>query len=58
MTQYPEKCNQWDAREDVTSQLLAIPLVGFFRILRYILEPEFGEARLSTSIRVLAEKAL
>ena len=48
MMQYPEKSDQLDARWDVTPQLSGIPLVGFFRILRHILEPEFGETGLRT----------
>ena len=46
--QYPEKSDQWNARYDMASQLSGITLVGFFRLLRHILEPEFGE----TGIRV------
>ena len=49
MTQYPEKSNQWHARLDMTSELSGIPLVGFLRDLRHILEPEFGETGLRSS---------
>ena len=46
MTQYPEKFDQWGARYDVTTQLSGLTLARFFRIVRHILEPEFGETGL------------
>ena len=36
----------------MTSQLPGIPLVGFFGILRHILEPEFGETGLCSLNKV------
>ena len=36
----------------MTSELSGIPLVGFFRLLRHILEPEIGETRLKSDLGV------
>ena len=49
MTPNPEKSSQWDARWLSRHILSGIPLVGFFRILRHILNPEFGETRFRSS---------